>query len=88
MVLLQSQCPGGSGLHQSPAATLILWHLWGIWNSTPPSPSGPAGGCMPMTLPRVGAQVCSVLQGQGGRRQCRLAGSLGSSTPGGCLTGW
>lgn len=38
MVLLQSQCPGGSGLHQSPAATLILWHLWGIWNSTPPSP--------------------------------------------------
>lgn len=26
-VLLNSQCPGGSGLCQVPAATLILWHL-------------------------------------------------------------
>lgn len=34
MVLLHSQCLGGSGLCQSPASTLILWHLRGIWKST------------------------------------------------------
>lgn len=79
VALLHSQCPGGSELCQSPAATLILWHLWGMSPHHPPptSPSGPAGGCVPMTLPRVGAQVCLVPQGQGGRQQGWLAGSLG-----------
>lgn len=66
------------------AATLTLWHLRGIWKSTSPFPIWPCRWLL-MTLPRVGAQVCPVPQGQGGRRQCRLAGSapLGAASPAG-----
>lgn len=96
MVLLHRQCPGGSELCQSPAATLILWHLWGIWKSTPRFPLWPCrwlrardpaqGGGSGVPCPARAGRETALLVGRvtGQQHPWGLAHRLVSTVPTAC----